>query len=461
MINPILSQILDVDSYKLSHWVQYPPKTTGMFSYLESRGGKFPSTVFFGLQYYLKRYLSQRITIEQVIEAKHFAEDHGVPFNFDGWLHIADRLDGKIPVRIRAVPEGLVVPTGNILMSVESTDPRSFWVVSWLETMLVRLWYPITVATLSYYTKQRISAALEATGGDVEAEIGFKLHDFGSRGVSSQESAAIGGAAHLVNFNGSDTIAGIHMANKFYNHKMSGFSIPASEHSTMTMWGRDHESDAYANMLEQYKDQPIFACVSDSYDLYAAASNIWGHELKAKVLQYKGTLVIRPDSGDPKTVCLGLLERLETAFGVTVNDAGFKVLNDNVRIIQGDGVNYDSIGEILTHLEQAGFSATNIAFGMGGGLLQQVNRDTQRFAFKCSSATIDGKEVDVYKDPATDLGKRSKRGRLELEVGADRTLKTVRRGHFQKSLLRDVYLNGEVLVDVSFEEVRANTKFPY
>jgi nicotinamide phosphoribosyltransferase len=432
-----------------------------MFSYLESRGGKFPSTVFFGLQYYLKRYLSQRITVEQVDEAKQFAEDHGVPFNYEGWLRIADQLEGKIPVRIRAVPEGSVVPTGNILMSVESTDPESFWVVSWLETVLVRLWYPITVATLSYYTKQRISAALEATGGDVEAEVGFKLHDFGSRGVSSQESAAIGGAAHLVNFNGSDTIAGIHMANKFYNHKMSGFSIPASEHSTMTMWGRDKESDAYANMLEQYKDQPIFACVSDSYDLYAAASNIWGHELKAKVLQYKGTLVIRPDSGDPKTVCLELLKRLETAFGATVNEAGFKVLNDNVRIIQGDGVNYDSIGEILTHLEQAGFSATNIAFGMGGGLLQQINRDTQRFAFKCSSATIDGKEVDVYKDPATDLGKRSKRGRLELHVEDDGAVRTVRREQFNNSLLRDVYLNGEILVDDNFEEVRANTRTPY
>jgi nicotinamide phosphoribosyltransferase len=409
--------------------------------------------VFFGLQYYLKRYLGQRITIGQVLEAKNFAEDHGVPFNFKGWLRIADRLKGKIPVRIRAVPEGTVVPTGNILMSVESTDPESFWVVSWLETMLVRLWYPITVATLSRQAKNVISEALIRTGGDVEAEIGFKLHDFGSRGVSSQESAAIGGAAHLVNFQGSDTVAGIHLANKFYNHKMSGFSIPASEHSTMTMWGRDNEADAYANMLEQYRGQPIFACVSDSYDIYNAASNIWGGELRDKVIEYNGTLVVRPDSGDPKTVCAELLHLLEDAFGTTKNEMGYKVLNHDVRIIQGDGVNLDSISDILNHLETAGYSASNIAFGMGGGLLQQVNRDTQKFAFKCSSATIDGKEVDVYKDPKTDLGKRSKRGRLELNE-SDGAFTTVRREDSENSLLQDVYLNGEILVDDDFESIR-------
>jgi nicotinamide phosphoribosyltransferase len=205
----LLSSVLDGDSYKFSHYKQYPPKTTAMFSYLESRGGKFESTVFFGLQYYLKKFLSQTVTVKEVYEAKEFSELHGVPFNFDGWMRIATVLKGKLPVRIRAVKEGTVVPTGNILMSVESTDPETFWVVSWLETVLVRLWYPITVATQSYHIKQMLKRFLDKTADNTEAELPFKLHDFGSRGVSSQESAMIGGAAHLVNFMGSDTIAGI------------------------------------------------------------------------------------------------------------------------------------------------------------------------------------------------------------------------------------------------------------
>jgi len=459
--NILLSNILDSDSYKFSHWLQYPAGVSKMFSYLEAReGGQYNSTVFFGLQYILKKFLSNPITLRQVEEAEAFAKAHGVPFNTFGWQRIVGRHAGHFPVRIRAVPEGTVVPTSNILMSVESTDPEVFWIVSWIETMLVRLWYPITVATKSYYCKQLIREFLEATADDPEAELPFKLHDFGSRGVSSQESAMIGGAAHLVNFQGSDTVAGIYAANKYYNHDMAGFSIVAAEHSTMTMWGRENEAEAYANMLTQYDKQPIMAVVSDSWDIYNAAKNIWGGVLRDKVMKYGGTLVIRPDSGDPETVVVKLLKILGDSFGTTVNSKGYKVIDHNVRVLQGDGINEHSLKEILIAVKASGFSATNIAFGMGGGLLQQLNRDSCRFAFKCSYAEIDGKDVDVYKDPATDPGKRSKRGRLELNRRPDGTVNTVRRGQEHESLLQDVYLNGRILVDDDLETIRARTKDP-
>lgn len=453
--NPMISVLLDVDSYKFSHWVQYPPNTTGMGSYLESRGGEFPATVFFGLQYYLKRFLSHPVTMEQVEEAALFAKLHGVPFNYDGWKRIALDLGGRLPVRIRAVPEGSVVPTGNVLMTVESTDPASFWIVSWLETILVRLWYSINVATISYYAKNLIRTHLKFTADDAEAEIGFKLHDFGGRGVSSQESAAIGGAAHLVNFQGSDTVVGIALANEYYNHEMAAFSIPASEHSTMTMWGRDREALAYANMLKQYEGQPIFACVSDSYDIFNAASNIWGGELKDKVIEREGVLVVRPDSGDPETVCIDVLNRLAEAFGTTENSKGYKVLNHGVRIIQGDGVNLKSIGEILNALERWGYSATNIAFGMGGALLQKHDRDTLNFGFKCSWATVDGKDIDVFKEPVTSTMKKSKRGKLELELASNGTVRTVRREEAKNTVLRTVYENGEILIEDTLDAIRA------
>lgn len=441
-----ISLILDTDSYKFGHWRQYPPGTTRMFSYLESRGGAYDKTVFFGLHYYLRRYLSNPITQQQINEAESFAKGHGVPFNKEGWQHILDVHEGYLPITIRAVPEGSVVPTGNVLMTVESTDPRCFWIVSWVETLLVRLWYPITVATRGWYLKKVIADSLERTSDGPAMELLFKLHDFGSRGVSSQESAMIGGAAHLVNFWGSDTVAGIVCANRYYgcdDRSMAGFSIPASEHSTMTMWGKDREADAYANMLEIYKDYPVFACVSDSYDIWNAASSLWGDELKSKVQAYGGSVVVRPDSGDPKTVVCRLLLTLEDAFGSTKNSKGYRVLNDNVRVIQGDGINERSLREILDAANLLGYSTTNLAFGMGGGLLQQLDRDTCKMAFKCSWAEVDGKSVDVYKDPVTDSGKRSKRGRLTLEVDGRKVRTVQEKEAASGSLLRTVFSEGE------------------
>lgn len=445
--------ILDTDSYKFSHYKQYPPNTTYMHSYLESRGGKYSQTLFFGLQYILQEYLSKPVTVEMVEEAKLFTEAHGVPFNYEGWMYIAKDLKGKIPVRIKAVPEGSVVPTGNLLMSVESTDPKVFWIVSFLETMLMRVWYPITVSTQSFHIKQLIRSYLDKTSDNAGAEISFKLHDFGSRGVSSSESAGIGGAAHLVNFMGSDTVAGVVLANRYYNSPMSGFSISAAEHSTMTMWGQENEAQAYSNMIKQYgKPGALFAVVSDSYNLYNAVENIWGKELRGEVIASGATLIVRPDSGDPATVVLKTLQLLDKQFGSSYNTKMFKVLN-NVRVIQGDGINEESIREILELATKNGYSATNIAFGMGGALLQQVNRDTQKFAFKCSYAVVDGKGVDVFKDPVTDQGKRSKKGLLDLVFQNGKFATVAGQDNFG-SVLKVVYENGKVTKEYSLDEIR-------
>lgn len=449
--------LLDTDSYKASHWLQYPEGTTAMYSYLESRGGKFSSTVFFGLQYYLKKYLSRPITKENVIEAAEFYEAHGVPFNKEGFMYIVDKHDGKFPIEIKAVPEGTVVPTQNILMSVESTDPECFWIVSYLETLLVRLWYPITVATTSWYCRKIILEGLEKTADDPLGEIGFKLHDFGSRGVSSKESAGIGGASHLVNFLGSDTVWGVALANQYYNESMAAFSIPATEHSTMTMQGPEGELDAFRRMVGNFaKPGKIFACVSDSYDLFNAIDNYWGKELKQEIIDSGATLVVRPDSGDPVEIVLETLRRLDKAFGSQYNTKGYKVLN-HVKVIQGDGCTLDSISAICNAVIDARYSLSNLAFGMGGGLLQKLDRDTQKFAYKCSSATIAGEEVDVFKDPVTDHGKKSKAGRLDLvcrsTMAAD-IIETVKGQNHFNSLLRVVYRDGEILLDDTLDEIR-------
>ena len=451
--------ILDTDSYKASHFLQYPPGMTAMFSYIESRGGRYDRTVFFGLQYILKKYMTQRVTLEMVNEADAFLRAHGEPFPRDGWEYIARELDGRLPLKIRAVAEGSVVPTHNVLVTVESTDPRVYWVVGWLETQLMRVWYPITVSTQSYFIKQEILAALEKSSDDAWGEIGFKLHDFGSRGVSSRESAEIGGMAHLVNFMGSDTIAGVWAANHFYHSDMAAFSIPAAEHSTITAWGKKREVDAYRNMLNQFaKPGALVACVSDSYDLENAVQNLWGSALREQVIASGATLVVRPDSGDPPTIVRRTLEQLDAAFGHTVNTKGYRVLN-HVRVIQGDGINQNSIRAILQNAMDGGYSATNVTFGMGGALLQQLNRDTQKFAMKLSAVVIHDKPLPAFKDPVTDPGKKSKAGRLDL-IQSENGYETSTLPGAEpdaRSVLRTVFENGELLIDETLDTIRART----
>jgi nicotinamide phosphoribosyltransferase len=308
--------------------------------------------------------------------------------------------------------------------------------------------------------KKVIYESLERTGNP--GLISFKLHDFGFRGVSSVESAGLGGAAHLLNFMGTDTLAAISLTQKYYHADMPAFSIPASEHSTITSWGPEGEADAMENMLEQYP-KGLVACVSDSYDIINACKEIWGNKLRSKILARKGTLVVRPDSGDPQSVVLDVLVTLGDAFGYSTNAKGYKVLPDQVRIIQGDGINYDSLQVILLAMEHMGWSADNIAFGCGGALLQQPNRDTQRFAFKCSSIVVDGQERDVYKSPATDPTKNSKRGRLMLvnnrgwkddEMGLDH-YETVAVSA-REDVLQVVFEDGALVKEYTFDEARAN-----
>lgn len=459
-MNPLLA----TDSYKASHWTQYPPGADSMFSYIEARSSKtYPATVFFGLQAIIQKYLTTRITMEHVLEAQEFFQAHGLPFNLKGWMKIVNVYGGYLPVRISAVEEGMVVPAGNVLVSVEMTvfDREIFWVVSYIETLLLRVWYPTTVATKSYMAKQVIAKMLERTADDLSG-LPFKLHDFGARGATCGEAAEMGGMAHLVNFMGSDTVEGVFGAIKYYpdpDIRMPGFSIPAGEHSTYTSWGRENEAEAYRNMLEVYGgDGKMFAAVSDSYDIYNALENIWGGELREAVINSGATVVVRPDSGDPTEVIPRCLDILDEKFGSTVNSKGYKVLN-HVRIIWGDGIDDEMvIAQILAHVEWVDYSTDNLAFGMGGGLLQKLNRDTMGFAMKCSSIRINGQWRDVYKDPATQPGKKSKRGRLALvrKGGSYSTIGEAFLGDTENQL-KPVYENGELLRKMTLGEVRRNT----
>jgi len=463
------SIILNSDSYKYSQFTQYPEGTEYLYSYIESRGGAWDATVYFGLQAFIKEYLTTPITKENIDDAEAIITAHGEPFNRKGWEYILEAHGGRLPVVIKSAPEGLVIPTKNVLATIENTDPKCFWLTSFLETAILRaIWYPTTVATNSYESKKIILAALEKTGDP--SLIDTRLHDFGARGVSSMESAGLGGAAHLVNFIGTDTITGLLYAREYYGADMAGVSIPASEHSSIVSWGRDGEVDAYRNMIKLFgKPGAIFACVSDSYDIYKACE-LWGTELKQDVLDSGATLVVRPDSGNPSDVVVKCLYILEKHFGSTTNEKGYRVLHPQARIIQGDGIDHASIRSILFCMEMAGFSADNIAFGSGGALLQMVNRDTMRFAMKASSIKIrngDGTVVEreVYKDPVTDAGKKSKRGRVTLwkSNGEYQSSVAPPTGWTDKAIawteaLEEVYRDGVLVKEITFDEVRANAR---
>ncbi len=459
--------ILNSDSYKYSQFNQYPEGTEYIYSYIESRGGKYDETVFFGLQAFIKEYLcGPVVTMEMIDEAEAIITAHGEPFNREGWEYIVKEHGGNLPVIIKAVPEGTVVGVHNVLATIVNNDPKCYWLTSFLETALLRaIWYPTTVATNSREIKKVILDALVRTGNP--DDIGFKLHDFGARGVSSLESAGIGGAAHLVNFMGTDTVEALLFARRYYGADMAGFSVPAMEHSTVTSWGREREVDSYRNMVKKNgKPGGIVSAVSDSYDIFNACK-LWGTELKQDILDSGATLVVRPDSGHPATVVLKCIQILDEHFGSEVNEKGYKVLS-NVRVLQGDGINIDSVKEILDTIIAEGYSADNVVFGQGGALLQIVNRDDQKFAMKCSAAFVNGEWVDVFKDPITDQGKQSKKGQLKLVknggIDKDGNPCYITVNHHDKmfNVLHDelevVFSNGKLIRDLTFDEVRANVE---
>lgn len=458
------SIVLNTDSYKLSHYKQYPKGSQTVYSFFECRkGAAFKEICWFGLQYLLKEHLAGVVVTQEDIEQadqlfrKHFSDPS--LFNREGWELIVNEHGGKLPIIIKSVPEGTIVTPGNVLMTVENTDPRLPWLTNYLETLLCQVWYPTTVATQSRAMRKIILSYLEQTGDP--KLIDFKLHDFGFRGSTSLESAGIGGAAHLVNFLGTDTVAALIVAQSYYQEEMAGYSIPAAEHSTITSWGEENEALAYANMLEQYPTG-LVAVVSDSYDIYLACRELWGGTLREKVLARDGTLVIRPDSGDPPKVVVQVLDILGEQFGFTINDKGYKVLNPKVRVIQGDGIDINMLGEILSFMQIHGWSADNVGFGSGGGLLQKVNRDTLRCAFKCSAIKVDDIWREVMKRPVTDPSKNSKAGRLAL-VQTDQGFETISEELCLKKGLRDqlvtVFENGELVGETTFAEIRKRARF--
>jgi nicotinamide phosphoribosyltransferase len=446
--------IINTDNYKHCHYALYPPGTEYISSYIESRGGDFPVTMFVGLQAFIRDYLMRPITLEDIDQAEYLAREQGMHFNRENWMGILNDYDGYLPVEIEAVAEGTVLPSRNVLVQLINTDPKYYWVTSFFETALLRaVWYPTTIGTISWLAKQVIKQALAQTSDHPEM-LRHCLHDYGARGVSSQQSAALGGMAHLVNFNQSDTTPGILAAKKFYNAVKPSNSGPNSEHAGFTAWGRDNEAAAMRNMLETYRDNGVVLLLTDTYDHENAVKNILGGELKEMIQNFPGLVGARPDSGDPVQVTADTTEWLMDSFGYEVNSKGYKVLPPYIRVVQGDGITLSSLRDIYVELERRGLAADNALFGMGGGLLQHCNRDTMNFGQKANAAKINGEWVDIAKSPTGAGFKSSKAGRLALRM-VDGEYQTVPRDSIpaEENLLVPVFRNGKLLKKWDFTEL--------
>ena len=454
--------IIDVDNYKHCHYSLYPPGTEYVSSYIESRGGILPSTMFVGLQAYIREYLMRPITLEDIDEAEFVEREQGMHFNRDNWLGILNDHGGFLPVEIEAVPEGTVLPPRNVLVQLINTDQKYYWATSFFETSLLRaVWYPTTIGSISWLCKQVIKDSLEQTS-DNPGVIRHMLHDYGARGVSSQQSAALGGLAHLVNFSQSDTLPGIIAAKRYYNAGHVSNSGPNSEHAGFCAWGRENEAAALGNMLDRYADNGVALLLTDTYDHENCVKNIIGKELKEKIQKFPGLVGVRPDSGDVVQVTSDTAEWLMDAFGYEVNSKGYKVLPPYLRVVQGDGVNFPVLPKIFIELERRGFSAENAIYGMGGGLLQHFHRDTMNFGQKASAVRVNGEWRDIYKSPTGADFKVSKKGRLALKYEND-TYTTVPRDSIapEENVLVPVFRNGKLLKKWDFTELIARSEREY
>ena len=443
------------DSYKLTHHAQYPKNTEKVYSYFEARkGAKYPETVFFGLQYLLKKYLEgvvvtkEKIDSAEKLAAGHFGADI---FDRSRWDHIVEAHGGRLPLKIKAVPEGTPVPIDNVMMTVENTDSKCFWLTNHVESLLTHLWSPSTVATLSRDAKKKLKAMLEKTADSTDG-VDFMLRDFGYRGVSSDETAAHSGAGHLVNFMGTDTLPAIELLMQYYGADVCAYSVPATEHSVMTSLGREGEEQMLKHILDQYPTG-ILSIVIDSYnykDFIALAAT----KFKDQILARDGKVVFRPDSGYPITVTKDVLSGLAAGFGYERNTRGYNVLNPKVGALWGDGIDVEGMMDILDAIAEEKWSAQNMVFGMGGGLLQKINRDTQRFAFKCSYQRRGGLHFDIFKAPL-DTSKTSKKGRMKLALGLE-GFETVPISHARADIMETVFEDGKVVKEYTLEEVRLN-----
>jgi nicotinamide phosphoribosyltransferase len=482
-----LSAMLLCDFYKISHRAMYPVGTEVVYSTWTPRASRMngvEKVVAFGFQAFLKE-LNEYFDVnffgrdkEEVVFEYSRIVKHTLGVENPETKHIEDLHDlGYLPLSIKALPEGTLVPLRVPMLTIQNTDPRFFWLTNYIETLAsCQLWQPCTSATIAREYRQILDKWAMKTVGNTDF-VPFQGHDFSMRGMSSLDSAMLSGMGHLTQFVGTDTIPAIQVAEKYYGAnvqtEMVGTSIPATEHSIQCAYGNDVEY--YKNMINRVHPSGFVSIVSDGYDFWDVITRVIP-SLKRDILKRDGRVVVRPDSGDPVLIVCGdpnapvgspeykgAIECLYETFGGTVTKEGYKVLDSHIGLIYGDAITLRRAEEICERLAAKRFASINVVFGIGSYTYQYNTRDTFGFALKSTLCVINGEEKHIFKDPKTDNGiKKSQKGRVAVLKDGKEGLKFVDGLGLQDNLVSDqlveIYRDGEILKEYTFEEIRARLK---
>lgn len=479
-INPLFA----TDGYKLSHILQYPPKTELVFSTWTprmSRDKRHGHVVVFGIQPAMIKLgeIWRQGFFNRSLAAimREFTSMH---LHFlmckppQEWVDAITYLHnlGYLPLEIKALPEGTLCPIKTPYLTIKNTDPNCAWLTNFVETFLsTELWLSATSATTAYYNRLMLNNWAQKTGLTAK-DMNFVGHDFSMRGMQNLQSGMMSGAAHLLSFDGTETVSTFPYINKYYYTPIERLvvgTVPATEHSVMCAWGKDGEVDLFDWLLTVRFSEGILSVVSDTWDLWTVIGQ-YLPELKDKIMTRNGKLVIRPDSGIPEDILCGdptaekdtlqykgVVEVLWDIFGGTKNEAGFKTLDSHIGVIYGDAMNYDRVDTILARLAAKGFAANNVVFGFGSYNYTYVTRDTYGFALKSTAVVVDGEYREIYKDPATDTGfKKSQKGfvivndDLTYTDGLDVTAYEGANNN-----LESVFINGNYLNEEGFQQIKA------
>lgn len=486
-----LSAMLLCDFYKVSHREMYPNKTELVYSTWTPRASRMKDVdevVVFGNQAFVRKFLVDFFEEnffsrkkEEVIaeysrlirctlgvekpETKHIEELHEL---------------GYLPLLIKAVPEGTVVPLRVPTLTIQNTDPKFFWLTNYIETLAsCELWPCYTAATIAREYRKLLDKASLETVGNTDFVM-FQGHDFSMRGMMGLEAGMLTGMGHLTQFVGTDTIPAIPSVEYYYDanieKELIGTSVPATEHSIQCAYGDD--MTYLRRMLSEVHPSGIVSIVSDGYDFWDVIGRVVP-ALKEEILARKGhplgldKVVIRPDSGDPVLIVCGdpsapkgslehkgAVEALYDIFGGTVTEKGYKVLDNHIGLIYGDAITLNRAKEIMDRLKAKGFASTNVVFGIGSYTYQYNTRDTFGFALKSTACVIAGKEKQIFKCPKTDDGiKKSQRGRVIVYRDGEGKI-TFKDGfplgtELNTDLLKPIFKDGKLLNEATFAEIRA------
>lgn len=489
-----IQPLIQNDFYKQSHYKQYPDKTTKVYSNLTARKSRMKginTVVVFGFQYFIKAYLMgewQRNFFDkpwEEVNAKYLRMINATlgPGAVDS-AHI-EKLHklGYLPLSIKALPEGVSCPIRVPCLTITNTVDHAYWLVNYLESILSCItWQPMTSATLAKEFRRVLNQYANETVGDTSF-CQWQGHDFSLRGMSSLESACTSGAGHLLSFTGTDTIPAIEFLEQYYNanveKELVGASVPATEHSVMCFGGKEDEIQTFNRLLDLFPTG-ILSVVSDTWSLPNVVCKILP-QLRDKIMDRKGKLVIRPDSfwTDPvdclcgfdgyhpqmeklnkeeiQMVRKGLIESLWDIFGGTTSAQGYKVLNPCIGAIYGDSITIERAEQISIRLKAKKFASINSVYGVGSFTYQFNTRDTFGLAIKATYGIVNGNPIEVFKDPVTDDGmKKSAKGLIRVEgTNGNYTYKDCCTPEEEAGgELKEVFRDGKLLIDWTLQEIR-------